>query len=175
MQQGKAVFCRTQLKSPSGQQQHRQNNFQPGLLLVSTWVCILTLGWTVSSQVQGQQTMCKYQNWPHCPAHRCGIEGINQGRPGFGVHGLFQKGTHPTLGSTASECFPCWLWNVSNCVIFLAPTSWEGKTGLWEHLLFCFTGSSVAILIYFDKTYFHSHNTEAAAEETPLFLRIWGG
>lgn len=181
MQQEKAVLCRTQLKSPSGQEQFRQYNFQPGLLVVSTWICILTLGWSVSSQVQGQQTMCKYQNWPHSPAHRYGIECINQGRSGYGVHGLSHRSAHPILSSTAFECFPCWLGNMNNCVIFVVPVSPERENGfmgapfcLWEQA-FCFTGSSVAILIYFDKTYLHSHDTEATAEEIRLALRIWGG
>ena len=40
---------------------------------------------------------------------------------------------------------------------------------------FCFSGSPVAILIYFDKTYLHSHDTEEAAEEISLALRIRGG
>lgn len=140
MQQGNAVFCKMKLKSPSGQQQCRQDNFQPGLLLVSTWACILTLGLSVSSQVQGQQTMCRYQNWPHSPALRCGIECINQGRPGYGVHGLSHKGTHPTLGSTVSECFPCWLGNVNNCVIFLAPIPPEREKQVYESICFLLYG-----------------------------------
>lgn len=37
---------------------------------------------------------------------------------------------------------------------------------------FCFLGSSVEILIYFDKTSLHGHDTEAAAEEVSLALRI---
>lgn len=40
---------------------------------------------------------------------------------------------------------------------------------------FCFSGSSVAIFIYFDKTYLRSHDTEAAAEEMSLALRLQGG
>lgn len=40
---------------------------------------------------------------------------------------------------------------------------------------FCFSGSSVAIFIYFDKTYLRSHDTETAAEEISLALRIQGG
>lgn len=40
---------------------------------------------------------------------------------------------------------------------------------------FCFSGSSVAILIYFDKTYLRSHDMEAAAEEISSALRIQGG
>lgn len=137
MQQEKAVFCRTQLKSPPGQQQCREYNFQPGLLLVSTWVCALTLGWSVSSRVQGQQTMCKYQNWPHSAAHRCGTECINQGRPGYGVHGLSHKGT---LGSAAFECFPCWLGNVNNCVTFVVPFSPEREKQVYGSICFLLYG-----------------------------------
>lgn len=140
MQQEKAVFCRMQLKSPSGQRQCRQYNFQPGLLVVSTWVCILTVGWSVSSQVQGQQTVCKYQNWPHSPAHRRGVECINQGRSGYAVHGLSHKGTHPTLASAASECLSCGLGNVNNWVIFVAPISPERENQVYESICFLLYG-----------------------------------
>lgn len=176
MQQGKAVFCRMKLKSPSGQQQCRQDNFQPGLLLVSTWACILTLGWSVSSQVQGQQTTCRYQNWPHSPEYRIGIECINQERPGYGVHGLPHKGTHPCpLPAQPLSAFHADLELWTSVSSFFPQSPPRGKNSLTGASTFCFTGSSVAILIYFDKTYFHSHNTEAAAEEIPLFLRIWSG
>lgn len=164
-----------QMKSLSGQQQCRQYNFQPGLLVVSTWVGILTLGWSVNTQVQGQKAMCKYQNWPHSPAYRYGIEYINQRRPGYGVNGLTHKGSHPSLSSATSECFPCWFGNMNNCVIFIAPISLGRENMFIGASAFCFRGSSVAILINFDKTYLHSHYTEAAAEEIPLALRIWGG
>lgn len=150
MQQEKAMFCRTQLKSPPGQQQCRQYNFQPGLLLVSTWVCALTLGWSVSSRVQGQQTMCKYQNWPHSAAHRRGTECINQGRPGYGVHGS----KVPTLPLAAQllSAFHADLemWTTVSCL--LSQSLLRGKNRFMGASAFCFTGSSVAILIYFDKT-----------------------
>lgn len=140
MQQEKAVFCRTQLKSPSGQQQCTQCNFQPGILLVSTWVCILILGRSVSSQVQGQQTTWKHQNWRHSLAYRCGIECIN--RRGLAVESMvypIQVPT-PTLGSTASECFPCRLGNVNNCVIFVVPISPEGEKQVYGSICFVLYG-----------------------------------
>lgn len=146
MQQEKAVFCRTQLKSPPGQQQCRQYNFQPGLLLVCTWVCALTLGWSVSSRVQGQQipeltTFCCTQawNWMH-----------NQGRPGYGVHGS----KVPTLPLAAQplSAFHADLemWTTVSCL--LSQSLLRGKNRFTGASAFCFTGSSVAILIYFDKT-----------------------
>lgn len=61
---------------------------------------------------------------------------------------------------------------VSTTVASLLPqSSLRGKKRFMGASAFGFTGSSVGILIYFDKTYLHSHNTEAAAEEIPLALR----
>jgi len=40
---------------------------------------------------------------------------------------------------------------------------------------FFILGSSIAILISFDKTYLHSQDTEAAAEEISLAFRTQGG
>lgn len=61
---------------------------------------------------------------------------------------------------------------VSTTVIFVAQISLRGKERFLGASAFGFTGSSVGILICFDKTYLHNHNTEAAAEEIPSALRI---
>lgn len=94
-------------------------------------------GWSASSRVSAKQTVCPHQNWPRLPARRCGIEGINQWRPGCEVHGLSQKGLHSTLKKHSVWALSIRTWEHEQiCHVYCPSLSREGKVGVWEHLLF---------------------------------------
>lgn len=126
--------------------------------------------WSASSQVSAKQTVCQHQNWPHSPACRCGIEGINQWRPGCEVHGLSHKGLlkkHSVwaLSILTRECEQI-------CHIYYPSLSRDEKQ-VYESICFLLFRFLCCNFDLF--SYLHSHDTEAAAEEISLALRIQGG
>lgn len=173
MQQQKAVFWGTQLKPLSWQRECRQQqqpSLQPGLLLVSTGYA--SSHQEASSQVWTRRTMCRQQDWLHSPAGRCGMECINQWRAGWEVPGSSHQGPHLTFSSAASEHFPYWHGNVNNYIMLPVPVSPEREKEVYGSICLLLFGF---LCCSFDKIYFHSHDTEAAAEEIALALRIGVG
>lgn len=143
MQQEKAVFRGRQMKSSSWQQRRRQErkpNFQPGLFLVSPWVCVLTpgklvsqlTGWSKANQAQTSEqaasSCAQAWDWMHKPmeAWLWSSRVIPQRSPSY-----------PQQGSVWALSILTWEQEQLYHVYCPSPCR-EGKVGLWEYLLFGF-------------------------------------